>query len=143
MENDYFVPKIEDIRVGYECEVDGSRLPGISDSWIKLKFKGVDKAVISYHKAKMYRTPYLTKEQIEDEGWKFKGALCSDEQCKGYVYNYQIDIEGIFYNLQQNQDYNLHVSQWSSEEGSHTLYNGYCPSINEFRYITKELLNIQ
>lgn len=77
MENKYFTPDIEDIRVGYEAEVnwefyrnsDGTK-SSTPDGWKPVVFKGVDEAVRHYHSLGMYRVPYLTKEQIEAEGWK-------------------------------------------------------------------------
>lgn len=81
----YFTPEIEDIRVGYECEMKQPNFSyfrnGITrDTLLKilekeeykpyviqvfdfqmLKFSGLDGVI---------RVPYLTKEQIEKEGWK-------------------------------------------------------------------------
>ena len=65
MENKYFTPNIEDIRVGYECERDFSDTTEIEE-WRN--------TVIEQDHFKSFyiediRTPYLTKEQIEAEGW--------------------------------------------------------------------------
>ena len=35
MENKYFTPSIEDIRVGYECEVNMGLIPGFREGWNK------------------------------------------------------------------------------------------------------------
>jgi hypothetical protein len=65
-QNKYFTPSIEDIRVGYECEelmTGGSFEPSIIDS------AGVRIAEMEIP-SKAIRVPYLTKEQIEAEGWE-------------------------------------------------------------------------
>jgi hypothetical protein len=59
MENDkYFTPDIEDLRVGYECDLLGSKIVIEDRHDLDLSFDHP------------LRTPYLTKEQIEAEGWK-------------------------------------------------------------------------
>lgn len=68
----YFTPDIEDIRVGYVCEVN-YHYPEVvwEESTVSDNFhfqnwtsRIADKAI---------RVPYLTKEQIEAEGWIYKG----------------------------------------------------------------------
>ena len=140
MENKYFTPDIEDICVGYEYEqlinqvwtkevfAKGSYLPENIDllNWIH-------SCVLS----KKIRVPYLTKEQIEDEGWKFKKQLCSDEFCKGW----QIEFikNEMKYNFSFNQNYSANFYTWNSIEGTHTIFKGKCKDINTFRKICKLL----
>jgi hypothetical protein len=73
MENKYFTPDIEDIHVGYEYE------QLINQVWTKEIFaKGsyLPENIDLLHWAhscilnKNLRVPYLTKEQIEPEGWE-------------------------------------------------------------------------
>lgn len=79
MKNDeYFTPSIEDIRVGYECEIwwNENMLP--ENNWIPIKawkygtgtedFDMID--FTSRIQKNEIRVPYLTKEQIEAEGWE-------------------------------------------------------------------------
>lgn len=70
--NKYFVPEIEDIRVGYEAEANIKFFEDKQDNWQPFTFQGVGQEVIKYHKQGVYRVPYLTKEQIETEGWEMK-----------------------------------------------------------------------
>jgi len=65
----YYVPDIEDIRVGYECEANLRLVGSSQDEWRTTIMKGIGQDVIHYHSQGVYRTPYLTKEQIEGEGW--------------------------------------------------------------------------
>lgn len=65
MENNYYTPQIEDIRIGYECQstIDNK-------NWYDFKFRKFDFGTLSIELLNnIYRTPYLTKEQIEAEGW--------------------------------------------------------------------------
>lgn len=80
MEDKYFTPDIEDIRVGYYCEHTSDGLAfGLNnyDDIIVGELETCD--VIQYIKwhvedgydiGNMIRVPFLTKEQIEEEGWK-------------------------------------------------------------------------
>ena len=80
MENKYYTPDIEDIRVGYECEIfnpantDPFILGHYYDSWDKITIHRVNMYDVG---RKEFRTPYLTKEQIEAEGWIHIGGKLS------------------------------------------------------------------
>lgn len=149
--SNYFVPEIEDIRVGYELEflfegqvwqtawVDGGGL-SLSHCMSLLKIQ-----------PEWLRVPYLTKEQIEAEGWK---QLDKKSPFTGKPYKWQKIIgekeTGVF-----NEDHiytlttelldrriSIHLeweSSWNRFEGD--IYVGTCKDINTFRYICK-LLNI-
>lgn len=129
----YFTPSIEDIRVGYEAEAnweyyrnpDGTKSSN-PDGWKPLVFKGVDEAVRKYHQLGMYRIPYLTKEQIEAEGWEQRG----DERYfykNNYLIFYQFHSKRLWVTFQDPK--------------LDKLFIGECKDINTFRYICK-LLNI-
>ena len=62
----YFVPDIEDIRVGYECEIKPTGSEELD--WMPYVING--DTAFKYYKTKgkgatSIRVPYLTKEQIE------------------------------------------------------------------------------
>lgn len=147
-QNKYFQPEISDIRVGYECEVNSSL--GYSKEFTPtiVGFKNEDYAYTDEVSRLInmmddgygeIRTPYLTKEQIEAEGWtEVRDKLIS---CVGKTRCYlEIPFEKERYWV------------WFSEEdrsfaitgidGIKTYFQGICPSINEFRTIIK-LLNIK
>jgi len=130
MENDkYFVPDIEDFRIGYECEINGSGLAGGMDNWVQYTTKSINnlKGLETFLAAGCLRVPYLTKEQIEAEGWKQR-----------------VTEDDIWY-LGEQRDYDLilakkpHYIIILDNDNDVTLFSGYCPSINEFRYICKLL----
>jgi len=135
MKEEYYTPNIEDIKVGYECEVQNIiralthsvdyviRTDIVYDeNWVKVIVDYPVYLQIHYYiellESTHLRTPYLTKEQIEAEGWKFIGTVL----CK---LNYQVYLE----NTQ------LHITDHNGD----TYFLGECKSINEFRYICKLL----
>jgi len=145
----YYTPKITDIRIGYECEVNWSR--GYSEEFIPLNTALKDEEgiycpdlndiVIAHDDGYAeFRTLYLTKEQIESEGWEYF------KESDSFIYDIK-NIDSIYYILKITGDSNRQgfktiQIQTSGSWNTSTLYYGICPSINEFRYITRELLNI-
>lgn len=149
MENKYYTPNIEDFYVGYECEIKNSSDP-ISFEWEWVKFKdnfdfdmgkiGNDNDYdFAYLRNDLkdgnIRTPYLTREQIEAEGWK-----------KIHYREYIKDLEDItihFFNGNKEEEHDeKYLSTFSIHNKYYNLFEGDCPSINEFRKICK-LLNIK
>src|SRR6187399_1401013 len=66
MNEQYFTPAMEDLRVGYECESYNNHV------WVKMIFttKDFDGLPLDID-GRWLRTPYITREQIEKEGWEF------------------------------------------------------------------------
>lgn len=143
-ETKYFTPSIEDIRVGYECDYS------IGGNWKKTIFTQND--VYDYMGLAggygQIRVPYLTKEQIEAEGWKPLDKL---SPFTGKPYKWQKVIgekeTGVFnedhiYTLEFEPLSHLTIhleweSSWMRFEGN--IFVGRCPDINTFRYICKLL----
>ena len=83
MENKYFTPDVKDFHIGYECEIN------TSNGWKSGKFPEIlelnseldefDKNSFMKAAHAILRVPYLTKEQIEAEGWK-ENILNNNEQ---------------------------------------------------------------
>lgn len=125
----YFTPSIEDIRVGYECEyMIGSQFTPFrfSTPYTALgSFSNMQAAIETGH----VRVPYLTKEQIEREGWVFVWAHPGELQ-------FRRRNNTIAFNF---VDYSLLVQVGNENIFS---YKGPCKDINTFRYICK-LLNIK
>lgn len=140
MENKYFTPDIEDICVGYECEICPHL--GYKDEWIPVTGKceeipgnGVkdcnldeltyDCLVDGYIGI---RVPYLTKEQIETEGWKIESEI------KGYFKfkNYHLSFDYVtgLYRMRISKDEDLREN---------LIFEGTCKDINTFRKIIKLL----
>jgi len=125
----YYTPEISDIRVGYECEYR----VGEKYKWNKHIVENLHtdregygiSELESYLKEGNLRTPYLTKEQIEAEGWE----------------RYKKNIGRLEYSI---VFYKNTIEIYEMDETGYRVckYNGNCPSINEFRTICK-LLNIK
>jgi len=130
----YFTPDIEDIRVGYECELEGS-----DKKWYPYKVELTKDSygpLIDLDGNK--RVPYLTKEQIEKEGWELNKQYCRHfgKQC--------IRLDGVQQLMEMEYDFKTYILKISYDCGEFMncfLFEGICKDINTFRYICK-LLNI-
>jgi hypothetical protein len=140
MENKYYTPDIKDLRIGYELYWIKDPIKEITDDNLihqildykklafilnpPLKWKGaLEPNLMSY------LVPYLTKEQLEAEGWEFK------ESYYFLVDKYQKSKYLLFF-IKESNTISL------EHESRQILFKGKCPSINEFRTICK-LLNIK
>jgi hypothetical protein len=134
-DNKYFVPSIEDFRIGYEFEFQG-----IPKGWHKMIFSEENSLKnMKYNIEKLkdaVRVPYLTKEQIENEGWKYK------ETSNRLTFIRKISLKVLSWKKEDN-DINIYIDL--NDEGFYDssnivdLFSGECKSINEFRYICKLL----
>ena len=131
MENKYFTPDIEDICIGYECEINNThgKWESItitftnSNSFYKTDIAEVCLLV----EDKYVRVPYLTKEQIEAEGWKVDYTL-------GDFDYYVKTVNDEEYELEFCYKERININIWKR-----TLYHGECKDINTFRKIIKLL----
>ena len=147
MDNKYYTPAIEDLYVGYECEIrpsSESELP-----WVSYTISA-DNTPKGYFKYGKIRTPYLTKEQVEAEGWEMyarSADLWFEFKESPVIHTNLQEFHGYKpFNLFLN--YGLHDQKLQVRcdfsggldfSESDTLFEGYCPSINEFRKIIKWL----
>lgn len=145
----YFVPDIEDFRVGYEYEQledlsDGTR----TDKWIKRKiennytihFPSILEEIINGN----IRVPYLTKEAIEEESWEEESNewlnLDNPKECaigfrKGtYQLSFADHIE-----LYCSITASVYIIKIYDYYRQNLVYLGECKDINSFRTIMKLL----
>lgn len=153
-EDKYFVPDIEDFHVGYECEVNWNR--AYVDEFIPIKLKicdeldngvrdcynsNVEDVLIAYDDGYAeFRTPYLTKEQIEAEGWE----VIDDKNPAKFKHPVEVDVQ-VIYDFENHYLWITIPAEIVKEKIKYRAnkYAGYCKSINEFRYISKLLqLNV-
>lgn len=136
-EEKYYTPDISDLRVGYECETKSIFL---NQDWVKevLDVDGVSRAYSDIEHSdidepfeEQYRTPFLTKEQIEKEGWVYKDGW----YLKG-------DMRLYFWNIEPEYRTPRITIDSTLSDGLYFSFFGECKSINEFRFICK-LLNIK
>lgn len=153
MKNKYFTPDIEDICIGYEYE---QLVTPLSESlgkgeeeWMKCKFPDpftIDRILLLYERKKQLRVSYLTKEQIEDEGFIYRGKI-SHGTIPGEPFT-KIELEFIKDNILIKFDVMCNKIMIDkadiTEENVNfynvkTLYHGECKDINTFRKIIKLL----
>lgn len=132
----YYTPKVEELRIGYECEI---RAPKYEGQKFIVDEDQMQYAAIAIRGGFLF-TPYLTKEQIEAEGWS---EITNESFYKGMLTLEKENGHTFYCAIRKNK--NLLISQyipsdpnelWSMSMKS-TVYDGKCPSINEFRTICK------
>lgn len=151
MENKYFTPSIEDIRVGYECEVGQysyeypNGLSKATEHWTKkiLTDSDVGRLTALHNILKdvdlptiWVRVPYLTKEQIEADGWVANCFNIGEEDygmCSFKKGNFE---------CRRWSNGNNYIEFYNNRTTEDLIYEGGCKCINDFRYICK-LLNIK
>lgn len=129
MENKYYTPNIEDLYIGYKCEIESNKIwypetiEGISTKENIVECNGFD-----YYITKdlpNIRTPYLSIEDILGEKWQQvieneTNILFKKGESLCYLWKLNIPYIEIY-----------------PEEGKDTQYQGDCYSVNEFRKICK------
>ncbi len=132
LEKQYFTPSIGDLRVGYECEYFEPHSPKQWEPYI-FDTESVEEYITSSQEymGLNFRTPYLTKEQIEAEGWRFSSKATSrtNKFLRGKY--------SLFYSQETKR---LRIADEAREDKmTIQLFDGYYPSVNELRYIIKLL----
>lgn len=140
MENKYFTPNIEDFFEGYEFEYKNDMQsnefePTIFDaSMSSIMYNDYEHENNEYLE-NHYRTPYLTKEQIINEGWNYSSTKSSllifskvQDNDKEILLVYDNDNNWLVISINDNNGYHLM-----------TKFSGECKSINELRTIFKFL----
>jgi hypothetical protein len=150
MEKKYFTPDIEDFHVGYEFQ---GKVYGEKDEWVNCLYsKPTDEMFCKDSDGNIWvndsiRVPYLTKEQIEAEGWKYYQTIPDSIFSKSYVEYYK-DVEWfkIVISISETSHYltiekvfqNVRAGN-GLQEFRNTMYNGECKDINTFRKLCKLL----
>jgi hypothetical protein len=137
----YYTPEIEDLFVGYECELStmsGWRTgtyPEIFKLNKELDEYGDDESVYSIlmktTHARM-RTPFLSKEDVEKEGWR-------QIHWREYIKEFEGRTIHFSNGQKESEDDEEYLSVFGVHNKSKILFEGKCPSINEFRKICKLL----
>ena len=129
--------------VGYECERFRTYCEpdkGCYKDWKSYTWKNTDSIGLSYSEIELkeLRTPYLSSEDIEKEGWKFKGKSIDvwfEKEGIFEMHNFTVYKIVMHYNL---NDHWMFI--YAEDRGSeYELFKGIISSINEFRKICKWL----
>jgi hypothetical protein len=139
--NKYFIPDVEDIRVGFVAEWL-QEIDTPSEHW-DLKtlqhFNLTEAArLMEFNKKSVVRVPFLTKEQIEKEGWR---EIHDEEYIKELPVEDGEPSKIWWFNNNANADY-ISKFEFRHRGRSEVRFWGECKSINEFRTLCK-WLNIE
>ena len=132
MENKYFTPDITDIYVGYELEWKSQirkqdwKITVCDTDLISIIYDEYEHADIEEPFNQQFRVPYLTKEQIEAEGW-------TKEKSYFIKNNIYLFFEDKFLVIDSGNPFS-----WEAID-SEILFKGKCKDINTFRKICKLL----
>lgn len=149
MTEKYYTPKLEDIHIGYECQINFHAEPLKESQYTnwnnyiitpklikqeKLEGGGYSLGVVGEllfdTKMDHFRTLYLTKEQVIAEGWE---DITYDEKLEeGWLF--EKDTLHIRYFIPTSR-----IGIAGTGKDKKWYYNGTCNSINEFRKIIKLL----
>lgn len=143
MKEKYYTPNKEDLYIGYEYQHARVRKEGIPydceivfeeyvEYWKNMileDLKVPDVAFMLHLDSRFIRTLYLTKEQIEREGWK---------EDRGYYVKNNIYLS---YNEEDNNFITIDAGDPFTSDACDNdfIFKGECKSINEFRKICKFL----
>lgn len=138
---EYYTPELSDFYEGFEFEI---LYP--NNKWVKQVYgksiKHMELQQFSDDLDKIahaiVRVPYLTKAQIETEGWKFKGKsvdLWWEKEGTFDTGSFRVYKIIMHYGMKGhigNQDLKMHI--YAEDQGTeYDLFRGEVKSINEFR----------
>lgn len=137
----YYTPAIEDLFIGYECEYkelygDNFKKTTIKDPWdLHMLTDGrvsIDGVI---------RTPFLTSELIEADGWKIgwyddRSQMNSSQELL-HLSGRNLRGDCMYGCIYNRISHHLLISVQQGRGVAQTIFAGHCPSINEFRKITK------
>jgi hypothetical protein len=150
MENKYYTPEIEDLRVGYECEWNTHADPIQVDGYTRWMPHTITVETLENYglgcmrkNMKHFRTPYLTKEQMEAEGWNYSAVDDYYKSSKNSCGTYRIkQLSDNKLSIQFVPCTSLSREKSGNYEENRQQMVVECKSINELRTIQK-LLNIK
>jgi hypothetical protein len=140
----YYIPDISDLFVGYELEkrvAEGFDFEPVKFENLIVIIQGnstlsVGQQVDTLIKGGNIRTPYLTKEQIEKEGWNFYDIYRDGGTSVFHKGSYMLEFYATN-RMSGNTKIIIHRRRGIIEAPN--TFCGDCPSINEFRKICKLL----
>ena len=147
MENKYFTPDIEDLCIGYECEYNFAKAYTNDFKFVKIGYKDdegytnelTDMIHLIDDGAAAIRVPYLTREQIEAEGWY---KINNNYPIQTFKHPINVGIE-VIYNYDTNYLFitipgKIMFTEPNIEYRA-SKFSGECKDINTFRKICKLL----
>lgn len=160
--NEYFTPSIEDIRINYEYEFHGMTVGGLyitNEDGTKDEELSRESNIPVWSKEKaglgfwnrnpgsipellengQIRVPFLTKEQIEAEGWKYIGKaqdIWFEKEGSFEMNSWTAYKTKLQYGL---HDKRLRIFVIDTDKTEYDCFRGECKDINTLRTISKLL----
>lgn len=143
MEQKYYIPQIEDLFVGYECELYWNQDMLPENKWYPLIVGEQGSEDIEWrHRVnkKEIRTPFLSNEDIKGEGWSIDFSRNSTSKNCYWKRAKRLDgVEQLFEMKYYTENNIIDIGYDCGEFSNCCIFIGKCPSINEFKKICKFL----
>ena len=123
----YYLPDVKDLRIGYSCMINITNKE-VAKFWQKFVIEDNEDLRRVLEKPSNIITPYLTEEDLESKKWRL---------ASGKDYDIPLFRKGNYtlgYNWETKM---MKIATFKAD--ADTIYNGLCPSINEFNYLSKLL----
>ena len=152
MDNKYFTPELEDLRIGYECQVFNNATGDWQDLTLtKDNIVGVLHKLVHLNREyaeKHIRTSYITKEQLEAKGWNEAWKDNENKLLFGMnAWTLTKSIDHLTYEISSIPDLDetepqvAHTFRCTNNDvepkNEFYIFSGPIPSINEFNLICK------
>ena len=146
MDNQFFTPNVEDLKIGDEI-VSNLEKSGLGSGRIPIRISSMNIEHIAKN-ISWYEVPFLSKEQIEAEGWLKQDNSLNETQRCGWIPDYELPTD--YGSLRLYISYIANISKeiiierydrggddlWSMSRKT-IVFRGQCKDINTLRYITK------
>ncbi len=135
----YYIPELEDLHIGYQCQwsVLENGDFSISDD-TRTNIESSNELLQICELGLNIRTKYLNKEDIESKGWEYINKsidIWFKKEGRFEIGNWTSYKIVLHYGL---EDHRLYID--AIDQGTeHSLFEGECKSINELRKIMKYL----
>lgn len=147
MENKYFIPEKEDLRIGYECEMFVFNTIKEESFWKKHVLTPFTLRIGIEDETKSYiRTPYLSQEQLEAEGWNLTDIPFDDDLKDEDVFKKAFEkviSENLWYTLELMENHQIQIQKrYYINQVSQiwkVVFEGECKCINQLKQIFKQI----
>ena len=140
----YYTPKIEDLFEGYEFEHQeyDEFVDVYTDNWVKSGFDsrgGLGHDLTHDFNDGRVRVPYLSKEQIEAEGWKYLGGFWWEWPIKDSIYVEEFSNRTLDFrlNFSSPDKYLIMEAYERNSFDWERVFAGPCPTVNELRTLQR------
>jgi len=137
--NKYFVPEISDFHIGYEYEQGLVDSNWFTTGWEKRIIDEKSNLKLIKEHPSLHRVPYLTKEQLEAEGWHSPEVYRDGGTLVYKKDKYEITFMGENKISPSTEIVFTELFEMMDKITRHILFKGKCKDINTFRRICKLL----